>query len=285
MFGVFLVILGGIFWAISGVLAEYLFKNHYAVEWVSFNRLFITGLILIIVSFKSFKLAIFKDRKEIFSLVLFGIFGLLMTQYCYFKAISYTDAGTATMIQYSAPLMIMLIVCFVHRNLPKLNEGIALILIIIGLFLLATGGDFNSLNLNLWGLSWAILAAFGIVCYSLGARKIILKYGLFFVMGWASLVGALVLILILKGNIAHYDFALNLYLTQAGIVFIGTIGAFCLYLKGMEYVGALKASMIACIEPVAAAFMSFLFLDTSYTFLDLVAFALIIISVILNAKK
>lgn len=54
MFGVFLVILGGIFWAISGVLAEYLFKNHYAVEWVSFNRLFITGLILIIVSFKSF---------------------------------------------------------------------------------------------------------------------------------------------------------------------------------------------------------------------------------------
>lgn len=285
MFGVFLVVLGGIFWAISGVLAEYLFKNHYAVEWVSFNRLFITGIILIIISFKSFKFAIFKDKKESFSLVLFGIFGLLMTQYCYFKAIFYTDAGTATMIQYSAPLMIMLIVCFIHKSLPKPNESIALILIIIGLFLLATGGDFNSLNLNLWGLFWAILAAFGIVCYSLGARKIILKYGLFFVMGWASLIGALVLALILKGNIPHYDFALNLYLAQAGIVFIGTIGAFCLYLKGVEYIGALKASMIACIEPVAAAFMSFLFLGTSYTFLDLFAFTLIIISVILNAKK
>lgn len=34
--GVFLVLLGGIFWAGSGVLAEYLFKNDYAVDWVSF---------------------------------------------------------------------------------------------------------------------------------------------------------------------------------------------------------------------------------------------------------
>lgn len=83
----------------------------------------------------------------------------------------------------------------------------------------------------------------------------------------------------------HYDFALNLYLAQTGIIFIGTIGAFCLYLKGVEYIGALRASMIACIEPVAAAFMSFLFLGTRYSFLDLFAFALIILSVILNAKK
>ncbi len=39
--GVFLVVLGGIFWAVSGVLAEYLFENHYSVEWVSFYRLFL----------------------------------------------------------------------------------------------------------------------------------------------------------------------------------------------------------------------------------------------------
>ncbi|EDO7083539.1 EamA family transporter, partial [Campylobacter coli] len=123
--------------------------------------------------------------------------------------------------------------------------------------------------------------------YSLGARKIIAKYGIFFVMGWSSLIASFILfgILEFKEGLVHYDFALNLYLAQAGIIFIGTIGAFCLYLKGVEYIGALRASMIACIEPVAAAFMSFLFLGTRYSFLDLFAFALIILSVILNAKK
>lgn len=49
--GVFLVLLGGIFWAISGVLAEYLFKNNYSVDWVCFYRLLSTGLILIFFKF------------------------------------------------------------------------------------------------------------------------------------------------------------------------------------------------------------------------------------------
>ncbi len=285
MFGIFLVVLGGIFWAFSGVLAEYLFKNHFSVEWVSFYRLLLTGLILIAISFRKSRMKLFKNRSHIISLVIFGLLGLFSTQYSYFKAISYTDAGTATMIQYSAPLMIMIIVCLRNKVLPRFNESLALVLIIAGLFLLATGGDFKSLNLNLNGLLWATFAAFGIVFYSLCARDIIIRYGLFFIMGWASLIGALALFIILGGNLVHYDFIPNLYLAQAGIILIGTIGAFCLYLKGVEYIGALKASMIACVEPVAAALMSFLFLGTTYTLLDILGFAFIVISVILNAKR
>lgn len=117
--GVFLVILGGIFWAVSGVLAEYLFKNHYSAEWVSFYRLLFTGVILIILGAKNFKLKLLKQKQELSSLLIFSIFGLLITQYGYFKAIYYTDAGTATMIQYNAPLIIMLFMCFKNKILPK----------------------------------------------------------------------------------------------------------------------------------------------------------------------
>ncbi|EIM1029664.1 EamA family transporter [Campylobacter coli] len=285
--GVFLVLLGGIFWAISGVLAEYLFKNNYGVDWVSFYRLLFTGILLLAISLKRKNFILFKNKNEIFSLLIFAIFGLLMTQYGYFKGIFYTDTGTATMIQYSAPIIIMLFVCLRDKKAPKWFEILALILIILGIFLLASGGDVNSLNLNFWGIFWAILGAFGVAFYSLGARKIIAKYGIFFVMGMASLFASFVLfgILEFKGSFVHYDFSLKAFLAMSGIVLVGTIGAFCLYLKGVEYIGAVRASMIACIEPVAAAFMSFLFLGTRYSFLDLFAFALIILSVILNAKK
>lgn len=285
--GVFLVLLGGIFWAISGVLAEYLFKNHYAVEWVSFYRLLFTGILLLIISFKPKRIMIFKNKKEFFSLMIFSFFGLLMTQYGYFKGISYTDAGTATMIQYSAPAIIMLFVCFRDKKFPKYFEIIALILIILAIFLLANSNGFNNLNLNFWGIFWSLLAAFGVAFYSLSAREIIMKYGLFFVMGTASLFASFVLLGILEfnGELVYYDFSLKAFFAMSGIVLVGTIGAFCLYLKGVELIGAMRASMIACIEPVAAAFMSFLFLGTSYNFLDIFAFILIIISVILNAKK
>lgn len=285
MLGVGLVLLGGVFWAISGVLAEYLFKSGFSVEWVSFYRLFFTALILIALSLKKRNFTLFKHKKELFSLLGFALFGLLLTQYGYFKAIFYTDAGTATMIQYSAPLLIMIFVCFQAKILPKKLEVLALSLIFIALFLLATHGDFHSLNIGFWGLFWALAGAFGVAYYSLGARAIIASYGLFFVMGFASLLGAFILFVLLGFKLPYHELDINSFLAMSGIVCIGTIAAFCLYLKGVEYIGALKASMIACVEPVAAALMSFAFLGTKYTFIDIFAFTLIILSVILNAKN
>ncbi|EAJ5673372.1 EamA/RhaT family transporter [Campylobacter lari] len=255
--GVFLVILGGIFWAVSGVLAEYLFKNNYSAEWVSFYRLLFTGIILIILGAQNFKLKLLKQKQELSSLLIFSIFGLLITQYGYFKAIYYTDAGTATMIQYNAPLIIMLFMCFKNKILPKKIELIALFLILFALFLLITNGDINTLKLDIRGVIWAFFGALGVAFYSLSARLIIAKYGLFLIMGLASLFASFLLFVLLQGNIPKHDFSLNSFLAMSTIVFIGTIGAFCLYLKGVELIGAFKASMIACIEPVAAAFMSF----------------------------
>lgn len=284
MLGIFLVLLGGIFWAISGALAQYLFKNNLNAEQISFYRLFFTGILLIIFSFNTQKIKLFTSKKEIVSLIIFGFFGLLLTQYSYFKAIFYTDAGTATMIQYCAPVIIMIFVCFKEKVFPKMLEILALILILIALFLLATGGKIDSLNLNFWGIFWGILGAFGVVFYSLCARAIILKYGLFFVMGYASLFGSFVLLVFLGGELSSYKFELDSFLAILGIIFIGTIGAFYFYLEGLKHIGALRASMIACIEPVMAALISYLFLGTFYSYLDLFAFSLIILSVILNAQ-
>ena len=282
--GVFLVILGGLFWASSGVMAESLFKKGYSVDWVSFYRLLLTGLILALISSTKRNMAIFKDKKEFLSLLLFGFFGLLLTQFAYFKAIAYIDAGTATMIQYSAPILIMLIICFKDKIFPKKLDLLALVLLMIAMFFLAFKGEFSLEKLNFWGFFWGILSACGVIYYSLGARKIILKYGVIFVMAYASLIGAFTLFVLLLGKIPSYDFSFVEYSTMLGIVFVGTILAFTLYLKGLEIIGAIRASMIACIEPVAAAFMSFFFLGTSYSLLDIFAFSLIIFSVILNSR-
>lgn len=58
-------------------------------------------------------------------------------------------------------------------------EIFALILIIFALFLLATKGDIEAVVLNYWGIFWAVIGAFGVAFYSLSAREVILKYGLF----------------------------------------------------------------------------------------------------------
>ena len=282
--GVLLVILGALFWASSGVMAESLFKKSYSVEWVNFYRLLLSGLFLALLSFSLKKMQLFTNPKELLSLLLFSLLGLFLAQFAYFKAIFYIDAGTATMIQYSAPLFIMLFLCVKNKVPPKSLDMIALILLVIALFFLAFKGEFSLERLNFWGFFWGIFGAFGLVYYSLGARGIIQKYGVIFILAWASLIDSIVLLAILGGEIPSYTWNLIDYSTMFGIIVIGTILAFSLYLKGLERVGALQASMISCIEPVAAALMSFLFIGTHYSMLDILAFGLIIFSVILNSK-
>ena len=282
--GVLLVLVGAVFWAVSGVLAEFLFRSNYAVEWVSLYRLLCAGIILTALGFKSWKIQLFGDLRQVISLFFFALIGLLLTQFSYFKAIDYLDAGTATMIQYSAPIMIMLWVCLARKIAPKGKEILALVLVSVGIFLLASGGDISGLSLNSWGVFWGIIGAVGVAWYSLGARAIIQRYGLLFVMGVASLIGALSLFVIFGGEFPHYKPNEKLYFTMVGIVLVGTVGAFCLYLKGLEFIGAVRASMIACVEPVAAAVMTWFFLDTNFTSVDIAAFGLILFSVYLNAR-
>ncbi|ENQ6619152.1 hypothetical protein ACEQHX_000615 [Campylobacter lari] len=45
--------------------------------------------------------------------------------------------------------------------------------------------------------------------YSLSARLIIAKYGLFLIMGLASLFASFLLFVLLQGNIPKHDFSLN----------------------------------------------------------------------------
>ena len=45
--------------------------------------------------------------KDVLSMVIFGIAGLLAVQLAYFMTIDYSNAGTATLLQYVAPFFIM----------------------------------------------------------------------------------------------------------------------------------------------------------------------------------
>ena len=61
------------------------------------------------------------------------------------------------------------------------------------------------------------------------------------------------------------------------------LGSFILYLTGVNIIGPTKASIIACIEPVAATICAILFLGVSFGFLDLIGFICIISTIFIVA--
>ena len=69
------------------------------------------------------------------------------------------------------------------------------------------------------------------------------------------------------------------------ISIIGTAIAFSLYLQGIQEIGAVKASMLASIEPVAATLFSFVWLKTPFSSIDIIGFVFIMTTVFLLSKK
>jgi drug/metabolite transporter (DMT)-like permease len=169
--GIILSLLGGVFWGFSGSCGQYLFTYHSVdSKWIVTIRMISTGIILLIISFLKHRSKIFgvwKGKKNFFCMSAFTLFGLILCQYSYFTAIAHSNAGTATVLQYLSPVMILIFVCMKNKKLPALAEIIAIILAVGGTFVIATGGDFGSFSVSTPALLWGIASAVFLACYSL----------------------------------------------------------------------------------------------------------------------
>lgn len=287
--GAIFTLLGGTCWGFSGTCGQYLFTyKNIQSGWLTMVRMITAGIILItyllIKKDKGIK-EIWKNKKDVFYLFLFAICGLLFSQYTYLTAIFHTNAGTATVLQYLNPVMIMLLVCIITKKMPGKVEIMSIVLAISGTFLIATHGNIHSLSISAEGLFWGLAAAVAAVCYSLIPGKIISKWGSLVVTGYAMLIGGIVFSVISGQWKRTVNFDTGTILGVLTISVIGTAFAYTLYLQGIQEIGAVKASMLASIEPVAASLISFLWLKTPFSMIDIVGFVLIMTTVFLLSKK
>lgn len=287
--GVLCTLLGGICWGFSGTCGQYLFTyKNIESGWLTMVRMIFAGIILITINLirkDNHLKEIWKEKKDVIRLILFAIFGLLVSQYTYLTAISYSNAGTATVLQNLNPVMIMILVCIVGRKLPCKIETLCIVLAVSGTFLIATHGNLNTLSISPEGLFWGISCAIGAVFYSLIPGNLTSKYGSMVVTGYAMLIGGISFALISGYWKLIVNFDMGTILGVLAITVIGTAMAYTLYLKGVSEIGPVKASMLAGIEPVAATLFSFLWMGTKFTVIDIVGFVCILTTVFLLSKK
>ncbi len=289
--GLLFAIFGAVSWGASGVVSEFLFKGGTDPHVLSVYRMFFAGIIFLMWAYimppkknKKPLRVLLKTKNDLLSLILFSVLGMLLTQYGYLLAIAYSDAGTATMICATDPIFIMIAVCVLNKKSPHAQEVLALILAILGVFLLATKGDISTLNININALLWGLSSAFGMIFYTLTPKNIIMHYGSTAVMGYALILASLILAVYIKIWSSGFPFSFQEFLCLMIIVCIGTVGAFYMFINGVILIGAIRASMVGVLEPLSAAFFSFLFLGTSFTMIDIIAF-LCILSTIFIIRK
>lgn len=288
--GIILALLGGIGWGFSGACAQYLF-GRFGVDpvWVSSMRMFWSGLLLCafaLVAFRGPFLAMWKNPSTVASLALFSLAGLAFCQITYLIAISYSNAGTATVIQYVCPVIIVAYLCIRMHRAPTVREVVAIILVISGTFLLATHGNPSTMVLSPQALFWGLTSAFAYALYSLLPGKLMLRYGSVPVVSAALLLGGILVGCLVQPWTAVPDFdALGWIVLFGGLVLCGTAISFTCYFQAVKDIGAAKTSLIASIETVSATCFAVLWLGTSFTAIDLVGFVFIVATVFILASQ
>ena len=287
--GVLCAALGGVLWGFSGTCGQYLFM-HYEVNtlWLTALRMLTAGVVLTALALLRHRQAVrglWHAPADLAQLALYAVGGLVLCQFSYMTAISWSNAATTTVLQSLGPVLILLLVCLRTRRHPNRREGIALALAVGGTYLLATGGDPTHMALSGRGLFWGLMTAAAVACYTLLPARILPKWGAQTVTGCGMLIGGAVVLLAARTWRFSVALPWDGWLAVGGVAVVGTVGAFSLFMQGVADVGPVKSSMLSATEPLTATVLSALWLGTRFSAADLIGFACITATVFLLADS
>ena len=273
---------------VSGTSGQYLMTHGFPVLVLTNIRLLIAGLLLVLYMLLTNRrklIEMLKDQKAMMSLTLFALLGLLLNQFAYLKSIYESNAGTATVLQYVCPVGILAYTCLKDRVAPTVTEVLSMILAVGGTFLIATHGQLNQLSVTPEGLFWGLFAAFTYALYILIPIQLIKMWSSISVIGVGMMLAGIVLTPFSGILRFHWQLSMEVYLALVGIILVGTIIAYTLFLKGTSLVGPIKSSLLAAVEPISAVFFAFLIMHEQFYFLDFVGMFMILSAVALISIK
>ena len=163
--GALCCMIGATSWGFSGTCGEALFSS-YPIDaaWVTALRMLGAGTILLLAAAAKGKLpvrALVQDKKAMAQMVLFSFLGLVLSQYAYLNAIKWTNSGTATVLQNLSIIFVAVFVCAAERTLPTKRTFFCICLAFFGVWLIATGGRLDGMELTAKGLFWGIMGGVG----------------------------------------------------------------------------------------------------------------------------
>ena len=238
-------------------------------------------------------------RDEWKLLLAYGVIGVSMTQFLYFVAIERMPIGIALIIEFTAPIWVVLWVRFGRRQPVKGTVWVGLLLAVIGLTLIAQ--VWQGFTLDGLGVAAAFGAAFALALfYILGEhqrRGDNARDALSLTM-WGMGGAALFWVLVPPWSLSAWGAYAGMSEPLAGrgpqvprwaltlwMVVMGTVVPFVLAMKSLAYVTAAQASTIGMTEPLIASIIAWIVLAEVLTPVQIAGGAIVLIGVYLAERS
>jgi DME family drug/metabolite transporter len=235
-----------------------------------------------------FALLLLRGRKRLWlppadlgRMFVLGILGVAASNYLYYLAIQRTNVATAIILQYTAPVWVLLYT--VARGLQKPTwqrvaaVGLAVtgIALVIGIF--GSGG----LRLDTIGVMAALAAAFSFAFYNIGGHRILARYDRWTVLLYVICSASLFWIIVnppWKIIAAHYSGEQWLFLLLFSL--ISVLAPFSLYFAGLQHLEPTRAIVVSCLEPVFSIVIAAIALGEVMRPLQTVGIVLVLVAIV-----
>lgn len=284
--GMGLALLGALLWGLSGTCVQFLEnQRHVNMEWLVTVRLFVAGCINVAWVLARHHLSdltkIFFQPRDLGKFIIFSLLGVSLCQYTYFRAIAVAGVGLATVIQYTAPTLIIIYLFLRYRKIPNQAEVLAVVLAFIGTLCIVFQGQPDLASLNGPVLFWGLISAASIGVYTLQPVSLLAKYGTGPILGLAMVLGGLVAKLVWFDAPSHMIWDAWTWVALFGIVVLGTVVSFNAFMEGIRRVGPVRGVILSSLEPISAALFGWALLGNQLTSWDLAGFVLIVTTVLI----
>lgn len=285
--GYFFILGATLFWGVSASIARFLFTQQVDTLVLVQMRMTLSFLVLIAFFF-CFKRHLLRVRvRDLHHFALLGIIGGAGSNFTYYFTIAETNVATAILLQYLAPLLVLLYAALSGEEelgIVKLGAGL---ISLAGCFLAIAGKDLGAIQISPRGLASGLASAFCWGFTNVWLRRLLKHYSV-----WTCLVFSFLFASIFwlffnpPWAIISARYTTEEWGTFFMFAMISILIPHSLYFAGMRYLTASRGIITATAEPIIAILTAYIFLNEVLVTLQLVGAVLVIVAIaILQLKR
>jgi drug/metabolite transporter (DMT)-like permease len=250
-----------VLWGFSGVVTKFLLNRQMEPDELLIFRTSLAALILFFWLGISSRPLLRVSPRDLPYFALLGAIGLVANQGFYYLSLTMVSVGYALLIQYLAPVFLMVYGVLTKTERMTGGKIIAACTAIGGCILMVLGQQGGVARVSLAGTLCALGSALGFTFYTIYGKRGLARHDSRTMMAYAFLFAGMLWIIIRPlwtlpwGNYDLQTLAFFLYL--AGVA---TVIPFGLFLASLHYLEPSRSSLTSMLEPVVAAVVAWLWL-------------------------
>jgi DME family drug/metabolite transporter len=235
----------------------------------TFSLLVLLAVLLVVRGPRRLQLPMIDVRR----MFVLGILGVAASNYLYYLAIQRTNVATAIILQYTAPVWVLLYTVARGVQKPTLQRiaavGLAVSGIVLAIGMFGAGG----FRLDAIGVIAALLAAFSFAFYNVGGHNILARYDRWTVLLYTLISASLFWMVVnppWKIVGAHYSNSQWLFLFAFSLISV----------PGLQHLEPTRAIVVSCLEPVFSIVIAAFALGEILRPLQTVGIVLVLVAII-----